>query len=256
MDKKQFIAELRQIGVREGMDLLVHSSLRRTGSVEGGAEAIIDGLLEAIGPAGTLLMPAISSCVNPRQPVFHVEKTPSSVGCLAEVFRQRDGAERSLHPVHSVAGLGPKAGFYTEGHHEVNTPWSPGSPYGKVMRNKGWILFLGVTLEVNSCFHALEIEALIPGIHRPEVQTLYVFDYDEVEHEVVHHWHADKVQYFVDAEYILAERGALRYGRIGRGISRLVDAAAMRETMLPMIKNDPSLVVRPKSDSNRFVWQP
>ena len=51
------VAELRALGVRPGMNLLVHSSLKRLGPVDGGAEAVIDALLEAIDPGGTLMMP-------------------------------------------------------------------------------------------------------------------------------------------------------------------------------------------------------
>ena len=256
MTKKKLIADLKRIGVRKGMDLLVHSSLKRTGPVQGGPEAIIDGLLEAIGPRGTLLMPTISGSVTPTQPVFHVEHTPSSVGYLTNVFRQRKGALRSLHPVHSVAAMGPKAKFYTQGHLAVNTPWSPGSPYGKLMRNNGWILFLGVNLNVNSCFHALEIEALIPGIHTEEADTLFVIDYDGVLHEKEHHWHCREAQFFIDMEHILFKSHALTYGQIGAGISRLVNAAAMRQTVLPLIKKNPGIIVRPASGQDRYVWQP
>ena len=255
MTKKKLIADLKRIGVRKGMDLFVHSSLKRTGPVQGGPDAIIDGLLEAIGPRGTLLMPTLSS-VTPAQPVFHVEHTPSSVGYLTSVFRQRKRAVRSLHPVHSVAAMGPKAEFYTQGHLAVNTPWSPESPYGKLMRNNGWILFLGVNLNVNTCFHALEIEALIPGIHTEEADTLFVIDYDGVVHEKEHHWHSYRARYFIDMEHILFERGALTYGQIGAGISRLVDAAAMRRTILPLIKKKPDIIVHRASDQDRYVWQP
>lgn len=256
MTKKKLIADLKKIGVRKGMDLLVHSSLRRTGPIQGGPDAIIDALLEAIDPHGTLLMPTISSSVTPKQPVFHVEKTPSSVGYLTNVFRQRKGAVRSLHPVHSVAAMGPKAGFYTDGHLTANTPWSPESPYGKLIRTNGWILFLGVNLRVNTCFHALEIEALIPGIHTEKADTLFVIDYDGVLHEKEHHWHSPKTPYYVDMEHILFEHNALTYGQIGTGISRLVDAAAMRQTILPLIKKNPDIILCRALDQNRYVWQP
>jgi len=255
MTKKEFISDLRKIGIKKGVDLLVHSSLNRTGPIEGGADAIIDGLLELIGPEGTLLMCTVSGNVNPDQPTFHVEKTPSTVGYLSNVFLQRKGVLRSLHPIHSAAALGPKAEFYTKGHIEENTPWSPASPYGKLMRNNGWILFLGVNMDVNTCFHAIEIEALIPGMYTKEADTLFVIDYDGRLHEVSHHWHARKGQYFIDMEHILFEREALFYGRIGAGISRLVDAGAMRKIILPMIKKNPELIVR-CDPANQFVWQP
>lgn len=254
--KNKFIEDLKEIGVREGMSLLVHSSLKRTGPVEGGPGAIIDALSEAIRPNGTLLMPTISASVNPSQPVFHVDKTPSSVGYLTNVFRQKKGVLRSLHPVHSAAAMGPKAEFYTRDHLSANTPWSPESPYGKLMRNNGWILFLGVNVSVNTCFHALEIEALIPGIHTEQADTLFVIDYDGVLHEKEHRWHSETTRYFVDMEHILFEHNALTYGQIGRGISRLVNASAMRKIVLPIIKKDPQLIVRCKSDKNRFIWHP
>ncbi len=254
--KKELIADLKRIGVRKGMDLLVHSSLKRTGPVQDGPDAIIECMLEAIGPGGTLLMPTVSGRVTPAQPVFHVEHTPSSVGYLTNLFRQKRGALRSLHPVHSVAAMGPKAEFYTQGHLAVNTPWSPESPYGKLMRNNGWILFVGVDLNVNSCFHALEIEALIRGIHTEKADTLFVIDYDGLLHQTEHHWHCRKAQFFMDMEHIVFESHALTYGQIGAGISRLVDAAAMRETILPLIKKNPDIIVRRGSDQDHYVWQP
>ena len=254
--QKQFLADLRSIGVRKGMDLLVHSSLRRTGPVEGGPEAIIDILLEAIGPTGTLLMPTISGSVTPSQPVFHVEKTPSAVGYLPQLFLTRKEAVRSLHPIHSAAAMGPRAEFYTQDHLAANTPWSPESPYGKLMRQNGWILFLGVNMDVNTCFHALEIEALIPGIHTEKADTLYVIDYDGVLHEKEHHWHSRRAQYFIDMEHLLHEQGALTYGSIGAGLSRLVDAAAMRRIILPLIRKTPEILVHRSSAQDRYVWQP
>jgi len=254
--RSRLVADLKSLGVREGMDLLVHSSLRRIGPVVGGPDTIIDGLREVIGSAATLLMPTISGSVTPDQPVFHVEHTPSSVGYLTNVFRKRRGAVRSLHPVHSVAAVGKRAGFYTQEHLAANTPWSPESPYGKLMRTDGWVLLLGVNLNANTCFHALEIEALIPGIHTEASDTLFVINDDGVVHEKEHHWHAEKVQYFIDMEHILIECGAITFGKVGSGISRLVDAAAMREITLPLIRKDPELIVRCTSEQSDYVWPP
>jgi len=163
-------SQLRRLGLQAGMNLLVHSSLRRVGPVEGGAEAIIDCLLRLLGPDGTLMMSTVSGNVNREQPVFHVQETPSTVGTLGNVFRRRPGAIRSLHPVHSVVAMGPKAEFFTAGHLEARTPWSPDSPYGKLMRNHGHILFLGTNFTCNTCIHALEIEARVPGLHTEETQ--------------------------------------------------------------------------------------
>lgn len=236
MDKQELIRQLREIGLKEGMDLMMHSSLRRVGPVEGGADAIIDALLEILGPEGTLMMSTVSGALTRNQPVFHALHTPSSVGMLSNVFRQRPGVLRSLHPVHSIAAFGPKAEFYTSGHFEARTPWSSDSPYGKLMRNDAHILFFGVDFECNTCLHALEIEARVPGLHTRETTTLVVYDAQDNRRTLEHHWHAPKKSYYSDLEHMVENTGGLRYGRVGAGISRLVSARILRDTLLPVFR--------------------
>ena len=248
-------AQLKDLGLVAGMDVLVHSSLRRLGPVDGGADAIIDVLLAAVGREGTLMMSTVSGIVNAGQPVFHVAHTPCDVGVLSNVFRQRPGAIRSLHPVHSIAALGPKAAFYTAGHLECATPWSPDSPYGRLMRNGGWILFLGANFDANTCIHALEIEARVPGLHGEETTVLNVFDYDNALHQIEHHWHAPKISKYPDLEPVVEQAGGLTYGQVGSSMCRLVDAEKLRTTLLPVFQKTPELGVIALSESS-FVWLP
>ncbi len=255
ISRQQLKNELCALGLKSGMNLLMHSALRRVGPVEGGADGIIDTLLEILGPDGTLIMSTVSGNVNPEQPVFDVRHTPSTVGMLSNVFRQRPGVIRSLHPVHSVAAYGPRAEFFTSGHLEVNTPWSPGSPYGKLMRNGGYILFFGTNFTCNTCMHALEIEARVPGLHTRETQKLYICDYEGRWHEIEHHWHAPKRDYFVDMEHLVAAAGGLRYGVVGNSISRLADAEILRRVVLPIYQKTPHLAIKRLSD-NDFIWEP
>lgn len=249
----ELAGQLRDLGLRPGMDLLVHSSLRRLGPVAGGADAVIDVLLEALGPEGTLVMSTVSNKVTPEQPLFHVTHTPSSVGALSNVFRARPGTVRSLHPVHSVAACGPRAGWYTRGHHRAATPWSPETPYGRLMRAGGHLLLLGTDFAANSCLHALEIEARVPGLHTAGSTTLQVIDAAGRFHAVEHHWHEAKRCFYQDLEHLVEKAGGLRYGRTGAGISRLVAAARMREVLLPVFRETPELAVMRLTDS-RFVW--
>ncbi|HQC51955.1 MAG TPA: AAC(3) family N-acetyltransferase [Lentisphaeria bacterium] len=247
-------SHLRQLGLQAGMNLLVHSSLRRVGPVEGGADAIIDCLLCILGPEGTLMMSTVSGNVNRDQPVFHVQETPSTVGTLGNIFRRRPGAIRSLHPVHSIVAMGPKAEFFTSGHLEARTPWSPDSPYGKLMRNRGHILFLGTNFTCNTCIHALEIEARVPGLHTEETTTLHVCDAQGQWHAIEHHWHAPKKDYYVDMEHLVAQAGGLQFGLVGNGISRLCNAEILRQTVLPILQKTPECVIRRLSSSN-YIWE-
>ena len=69
--------------------------------------------------------------VNAQHPVYDYRNTPSCVGLLTNLFRQREGVVRSLHPTHSLAGYGKNAAEYLAGEEERNTPCTPGGAYDR-----------------------------------------------------------------------------------------------------------------------------
>ena len=157
-DARQRIGgDLREAGLRPGGVALVHSSLASLGYVPGGAETVVHGLLDALGPEGTLLMPALSyEHVRSDQPRFEVRSTPSNVGAIPEHFRTRPGTRRSLHPTHSVCGVGPLANEILGEHQLDSTPCGPHSPFRRVREAGGQIAFLGCGLRPNTSMHGVE----------------------------------------------------------------------------------------------------
>ena len=155
--EKKIAKVLRALGVRENGVLLVHASLRSLGKVDGGAETIIRALLHVLGERGTLLFPALSfNAVSPTHPFFDVRKTPSCVGALPEYFRQREGTQRSIHPTHSVCGVGGKAQELLGDHYKDTTPCGQNSPFHKLPHYEGQILFIGCGLKPNTSMHGIE----------------------------------------------------------------------------------------------------
>lgn len=151
------VHDLSQLGVRQGGVLLVHAALRPFAHVAGGAEQLIQALLAQLGVHGTLLMPALSyESVGAWQTVFDVRQTPSCVGQLSEFFRLRQGTLRSLHPTHSVCGLGEQAEAILHDHHLDVSPCGAHSAFAKLPHYQGQILFLGCGLHPNTSMHAIE----------------------------------------------------------------------------------------------------
>ena len=149
--------DLCALGVREGGVLLVHSSLRALGYVDGGPETVIQALLAALGSEGTLLMPALSyEHVTPAHPVFDVRHTLSNVGTIPEYFRLRPGTCRSVHPTHSVCAVGPRTAELLDDHLLDDTPCGAHSPFRKLRDVGGQLLMLGCGLHPNTSFHAIE----------------------------------------------------------------------------------------------------
>src|SRR5260221_14696689 len=104
-----------------GNHLVVHGSLSSFGHVDGGARAVCEALVEAVGDGATIIMPAFTCAetlsdmstapMGSRRPVaFHPDLPVSRpVGAIAEAFRHFPGTLRSSHPTHSFAAWGRQA---------------------------------------------------------------------------------------------------------------------------------------------------
>src|SRR5215211_8018564 len=101
----QLVAGFRNLGVEEGDTLLVHSSYKSFGEVEGGPLTVIRALEDALGAEGTLIMPTFNFDFNKGVP-WDVRTTPSKMGILTELVRQDPRAKRVFHPFYSFAILG------------------------------------------------------------------------------------------------------------------------------------------------------
>ena len=173
--RRSLAADLLGLGVQPGMTLLVHSSLSSIGWVCGGPVAVVEALFDALGPAGTLVMPTHTSVnsepsnwrnppvpaswwetIRMTMPAFDPRVTPSTaMGCIAEVFRTWPGTLRSGHPQVSFAAFGPSAGFIAADH-GVADALGDASPLARVYDLDGHVLLLGVGYERNTSFHLAE----------------------------------------------------------------------------------------------------
>ena len=150
--------------IPDGSVVLTHSSLKSFGYVEGGADTVIDALINICGAAGTLVVPTLTfKYVDESDPYFSVADTPSTCGIITETLLKRPDARRSAHVVSSAAAIGVHAEPITACHYD--TPCGPGSPYMQVIDMKGYVLFLGATIASNTLFHCAE-EAVNPPYMR------------------------------------------------------------------------------------------
>ncbi len=58
--KEEIVPKLREVGLEKGDVVMVHTSLKRIGYVCGGAQTVIEALMEVVGKDGTIMMPTQS----------------------------------------------------------------------------------------------------------------------------------------------------------------------------------------------------
>ena len=233
------------MGIGAGDVLLVHSSLKAIGPVEGGADSVIDAMLSVVGPGGLLSAATHTwAVVSDKQPVWHELYTPSNVGVLGNVLRKRASAVRSLHPTHSVAAIGSRAAEFCAGHERDNTPCSPTSPYGKLAQWGGKVVLLGVDLTKCTYFHCVEEMAGLGEIWSLEkaAQQRYLVTADGRTIPTTIRPHKDwKSDNYGRLEEELLAAGVMRKGPAGNGEVRVVDARASAEYLVPRFRQSPYL---------------
>ncbi|MEG2003159.1 MAG: AAC(3) family N-acetyltransferase [Clostridia bacterium] len=155
--KTQILNDLKNLGIKNGDCLLAHTSFSSLGKGVS-AKDLIDALREAVGEEGTLLLPSLSwANVTHENPVFNVAETPVCVGYLPEYFRtQYKGVKRSVHPTHSCCAIGKEADEFVYGHENDDTPVGKNSPFYKLGKKSGKILFIGCGTEPNTSMHGVE----------------------------------------------------------------------------------------------------
>lgn len=182
--KDDIIRALKKVGVCLGQTIMVHTSLSSLGFVCGGAQVIIEALLECVGEEGTIMMPTQSwknldpeagvhweepeqwwQIIRDNWPAYDKEITPTNtMGAVAEMFRGWPGTLRSDHPARSVSAYGKYAQYLIQNHDLANI-FGDGSPIGKLYELDGYVLLIGVGYDKNTSLHLADARAEYPRKH-------------------------------------------------------------------------------------------
>ncbi|GJM28807.1 MAG: hypothetical protein DHS20C17_14420 [Cyclobacteriaceae bacterium] len=74
---------------------------------------------------------------------FQVDRTPSQMGLLTEIFRKHPEVQVSAHPTHRIAALGPLSQEIIADHEKCITGCGKGSPFDKMASKRTLILGCG-----------------------------------------------------------------------------------------------------------------
>jgi aminoglycoside 3-N-acetyltransferase len=182
--KTEIVEALKNVGLQRGDSVMVHTSLGKLGYVCGGAQAVIEALIECVGEEGTIMMPTQSwknldpetgvhwdadesewDIIRENWPAYDKAITPTNtMGAVAEMFRSWPKAVRSDHPARSVAAWGKHAEYLTK-NHDISNIFGDTSPVGKLYDLDGNVLLIGVDYDKNTSLHLADVRAEYPGKH-------------------------------------------------------------------------------------------
>lgn len=242
----RLVNDLRACGLKEGDDVLVHTSLSKIGYVENGPETVVSALKKVIGEKGNILMPTSPNAGLQLEYIrsleaFDVKNSPSALGAITEYFRKLPNVKRSAHPTEPVACIGPDADFYTEGHLGELTPYTDRSPFARISARGGKILYIGVTFDnAGTNLHTLEdaVDFKYPVYYDEVFDVKIILENAEqkIVQTKVHNPEQSAKRRCDGLIPLFKDRDVLRECKVGEARTLVVDAKILLEVMIEEYK--------------------
>lgn len=241
MIKSDIIKQLKQMNAPQDKPVIVHTSLRAVGKLQGGGQALLDALIEYFtAKGGTLIIPA-HTWTNfyelKRQPSLDFGDNKTCVGTLCDIALSDGRAKRTFNPTHSLTIFGKEniVEEFLESEKTVNTPTSPQGAYGKIFDKNGYVLLIGVGQEKNTFMHCVEEMLCVPNRIssdfakidiKLEDGTIFSGNYRYMKSSI-----EDVSVFFPKYEPAFREHGAIVDGFIGCAKTQLCSAVKIKQVM-------------------------
>jgi aminoglycoside 3-N-acetyltransferase len=238
--KQQIFTQLKEMGAPQDSVVLMHSSLRLIGEVEGGGEGLLDALISYFTEKGGLFCVPTHTWANIGKdvPTLDLTVAESNLGAMARIAAADPRGIRTQNPTHSMVVFGNKerAAAFAAGELDVKTPTAPEGCYGKLYRENGYVLLLGVSQCSNTYLHCVDEILETPDRmgSKPLDVTVRLTDGSLARRQILLYKCSttkDVSERFGKLELAFRYRGAIRDGWLGNAPVQLCSTVKMLETM-------------------------
>ena len=248
---------LRQLGIAPGAVVLVHSSLRSFGRVEGGARTVVQALLDLLGQAGTLVVPTFHHTFfwgGPQQ-VWDREQTPSYMGLISETARTWPGARRSRHAPHPLAAIGARAEDLAG--RQNRSDYAFDSPFYRLLELDAWVLLMGVDFDVCTLLHMVEELAEVPYRYWDDLTGTVVIDGQaSVQTFPFMRRHPGVQNDFLRCGRQLEQQGLVQLVQVGQSTLRALRVRQLCDFALRRLRQDPLFLVSAETRTEAAAYLP
>lgn len=238
--------QLRAMSAPKDSVVLMHSSLRAIGSVQGGASALLDALIEYFTEDGGLFCIPTHTWHNiGKEITLDMASSDNCLGALSTAALLDGRGIRSESPIHSMVVFGDRARAeeFIKDEPYITTTTAPESCYGKLYSMGGYVLLVGVAQNRNTYLHSVGEILALPNrmAENPRHMTVRRASGEVVEREILT-YHTDFVKdvslRFVKYDTAFRYHRCITDGFIGDAPTQLCDARKMKETVELIFKNN------------------
>jgi len=256
--QKDIRLALESLGIRRGHAIVVHSSLKSFGRVEGGAGAVVEALLETVGPQGLVTMPVYSSSTDAngdlqRKPA---QDAPISTGIISATFGRNPQAVFAPHPLYAYAFYGKGASELARKCERLLVPYGPDQPLTCLFPRNSFIVQLGVDDFTNTSIHVAEELADPPYLaDKKSVSSITVDEFFQLpvqrRREILVKHRTGPRRDFSLCTPLITAAGLRRTAIVGQANVSVTDFCGMCRLLTDALRHDPQLMIRRPAGSPR-----
>ena len=164
--KQDIFSQLEAMKAPTGSIILMHSSLRAVGHVEGGAKGLLDTLIEYFTRDGGLFCVPVHTWHNLEKEItMDMSSTENCLGAFSTVAAEDPRGLRTENPSHSMMVFGDRARaeHFAADEATIPSPTAPNSCYGKLCHEDGYVLLVGVAHNRNTYLHSVAEMLSLPN---------------------------------------------------------------------------------------------
>jgi len=243
---EKLVSEFKRIGLQKNDVVLVHSSFKSFGGVEGGPHTVIDSLLDVLGPEGTLITPRFNFDFSTYGTTWDTRNTPSHMGIISEFVRKDSRSFSVFHPIYSFCIIGKNAKKLAK--HRYKGSYSKDSIFNQLRVLDAKILQIDCEYKGTTMIHHVE-EMLQVDYKYFKNFTGKVIDedgkiYEDTFNIYVRDWKRGFVTDVIPIGKILEEKNATKINQIGNAKTWLTKAEDVYNITVDAIKKNPHVLCK------------
>lgn len=248
--KKDLRLGLDHLRLRADDYVIVHCSFKSFGTVQGGPPAVVEALLETVGEQGLLMMPTYGHTEDKNGDLVPLDPatTVITTGIVPATFARDPRSCRGLHPLYSITYAGRHAEELARENERLMFPYGLDQPFHVLLRERGFVLLMGVGNASNSAIHMLE-EILDPSYlqEKKSQAHLTIKDFFAMpiakQRESLQHHRAGPQRDFTRLDPLLEQNGSVAQTRIGNSMVRLMPLLTVQRVLEEAMRKDPYFLV-------------
>jgi aminoglycoside 3-N-acetyltransferase len=150
----KLVFEFKRIGLSIGDVVLVHSSFKSFGKVDGGPQTVINALIKVLGNEGTLIVPRFNFDFSTYGITWDVRSTPSHMGIISEFARKDPRSRKVFHPIYPFSIIGKHANELVQ--HRYKGGYSKDSIFNQLLVLDAKIIQIDKVYKSTTIIHHVE----------------------------------------------------------------------------------------------------